>query len=181
MDRLGIYSSSGCGRRRPREQTGRLLGCAISLHCRGDGKSVRPARTALHHRARAAHPQPHALADPLRSKARRLLLASYVSTALLRFSQVDRRTSSLPKSLSRTILRSGLRLPPGARLSFEPLGRRKPTARTLTLAQRGVCHCLAHAATARPCTRFRFVLPTVGFGRCRRSWVSGKRSQTLNA
>ena len=162
MDRLGSYSTSGCGRRRLREQMERLLGCAISLHYRGDDKSVRLARAALRDRARAAHPPPHARADPLRSKAGRRCLASYVSTALLSFSQGDRRPSSLSKSLSRTILRSGLRLPPGARLPFEPLGRRNPAARTLSLAQRGVCHCLAHAATARSCTRLRFVLPLSG-------------------
>ena len=70
--------------------------------------------------------------------------------------------SRLPKSLSRTIRRSGLWLPPDARLALDPLGRRKPAARTLTLAQRGVCHCLAHAALARPCTWLRFVLPLSG-------------------
>ena len=70
--------------------------------------------------------------------------------------------SRLPKSLSRTIRRSGLWLPPDARLGLDPLGRRKPTARTLTLAQRGVCHCLAHAALARPCTWLCFVLPLSG-------------------
>ena len=70
--------------------------------------------------------------------------------------------SRLPKSFSRTIRRSGLWLPPDARLTLEPLGRRKPAARTLTLAQRGVCHCLARAALARPCTWLRFVLPLSG-------------------
>ena len=33
----------------------------------------------------------------------------------------------------------------------------------LTFALRAVCHGLAHAATARPCTRLRFVLPLSGF------------------
>ena len=181
MDRFGSHSTSGCGRRRMREQMERLLGCAISLHFRGDDKSVRLARAALLYRARAAHPPLHARADFRRSIAGRLRLASCVSTPLLRFSQGDRRPSSLPKSLSRTVLRSGLRLPPGARLPFEPLGRRKPPARTLHARPTGrlslpcPCrHCAAlHSASLRP--------PAVGFGRCRRSRVSGKRSQTLYA
>ena len=88
---------------------------------------------------------------------------------------------SLPKSLSRTIRRSGLWLPPGARLPFEPLGRRKPAARTLDARPSGrlslpcPCrHCAAlHSAPLRP--------PAVGFGRCRRSWVSGNAHKPLNA
>ena len=44
MDQLVIYSTSGYGRRRPREQMKRLLSCATSLHCRGGDKSVRLAR-----------------------------------------------------------------------------------------------------------------------------------------
>lgn len=102
-------------------------------------------------------------------------------TALLGLIEGDCWASSLPKSLHCPILHSGLWLPPVARLALDPLGRRKPAARTLALTQRGVCHCLAHAALARPYTWPRFVLPAVGFGRCRQSWVSGKRSQTLNA
>ena len=87
--------------------------------------------------------------------------------------------SSLPKSLSRTIRRSGLWLPPGARLPFEPLGRRKPAARTLDARPSGrlslpcPCrHCAAlHSAPLRP--------PALGFGCCRRSWVSGNAHKPL--
>ena len=163
MDQLGICSTSGYGRCGPRERMERLLSCAISLHYRGDGKSVRLARAALHHRARAAHPPPHARADPSGRKPGACPLRLYVSTALLRFSQGDRWPSSLPKSLSSTILRSGLWLPSAARLALGPLGRRNPAARTLTLAQRGrLSTCLAHAALKRPCTWLRFVLPLPG-------------------
>ena len=40
-------------------------------------------------------------------------------------------------------------------------GASQPPER-LTLALRAVCHCLAHAATARSCTRLRFVLSLSG-------------------
>ena len=101
---------------------------------------------------------------------------------LPRFSPGHRWASSLSHSLPCPILRSGLGLPTAARLALGPPDRRKPAARTLTLARRGrLSTCLAHAALERPCTRLRFVLPAAGFGRCRQSRVSGKRSQTLNA
>ena len=163
MGRLGINNDGGVPGRL-RDLMERLFGCAMTLHYRGNDKSVCLARAAPHDRARAAHPPPRARADPPRAKAGRLRfsLASHVSTALLRLSQGDRWPSSLPKSLSRAILRSCLWLPPAARLALEPLGRRKPAARTLTLAQRGVCHCLAHAALAQHCTWLRFVLPLSG-------------------
>jgi hypothetical protein len=118
---------------------------------------------------------------PVESRTPTPECAPYAYTALPRFSPGDCSASSLSHSLPGPILRLGLWLPPAACLALEPLGRRKPAARTLTLAQRGVCHCLAHATLARPCTWLRFVLPAIGFGRCRQSWVSGKRSQTLNA
>jgi len=126
------------------------------------------------------HPTP-AQISPVDRRNLRPECASYTSTSPLRFSPGDCRASSLPTSLHCPITHSGLWLPPAACLALDPLGRRKPAARTLTLALQGVCHCLAHAAMARPCTWPRFVLPANGFGRCRQSWVSGKRSQTLNA
>lgn len=65
--------------------------------------------------------------------------ASDDSAILLRLSEGDCWASSLPKSLHRPILRLGLWLPPAARLPLDPLGRRKPAARTLSLALRAVC------------------------------------------
>ena len=144
----------------------------------------RLARIEILDRAMAAHSSPTrrrrspASAGP----APTLECASDASAVLPRFSPGDRWASRLSHSLTCSILCSGLGLPPAARLALGPLGRRKPAARTLTLAQRGrLSTCLAHAALERPCTRLRFVLPAVGFGRCRQSRVSGKRSQTLNA
>ena len=84
------------------------------------------------------HPVP-AQIFPVESRTPAAELASYASTALLRFSPGDCWASSLPKSLHRPILRLGLWLPPAARLPLDPLGRRKPAARTLTLALRAVC------------------------------------------
>ena len=83
------------------------------------------------------HPTPAQTPPGAKDGRLRFSLASFVSTILLRFSQGDRWPSSLPKSLSGTILRSGLWLPPAARRALDPLGRRKPAARTLDARSTG--------------------------------------------
>ena len=80
MARPGIHATDGYGRPRLRDQRERLLSSAISLHCRGDCKSVRLARAERLNRAMAAHSPSHAAADPRRARVRCLRLSVRLMT-----------------------------------------------------------------------------------------------------
>ena len=111
----------------------------IKVSPEAEENQARLARIERLRRAMAAHrhPAPPQVLDEREPDAYARALRRMPSLPC--FPQGDRWPASLPKSLPCPILRSGLWLPPVARLALGPLGRRNPAARTLTLALRAVC------------------------------------------
>lgn len=101
-------------------------------------ETPRPGRGGF---TRPAHPRRISPILPLASHQRaRLIPGTAISTLLAIPPVVTVRPAASQICLPIPSFLSGPWLPLAACLALGPAGRRKPAARTLTLAQRGVCH-----------------------------------------